>query len=57
MQKLISATKIVFLLVAISACVAFFMGKLSENNFMILASGAFSFYFTAKQVPQNGNSI
>lgn len=43
-----SASKIVFILMAISACIALFTGFLSENNFMILAGGAFAFYFSNK---------
>lgn len=45
---LTSASKIVFLLVALTACAGFFLGTLSENNFMILAGGAFAFYFSHK---------
>lgn len=49
MTKIItSAAKIVFLLMAIAACVGFFTGHLSENNFMILAGAAFTFYFSNK---------
>lgn len=33
---------------AISACIAFFMGKLDQNNFMLLCGGAFTFYFSNK---------
>lgn len=43
-----SASKIVFLLLAITACVAFFVGKLDADKFMILAVSAFTFYFAAK---------
>ena len=43
-----SASKIVFILLAVSACVAFFLGRLNEGNFMILAGAAFSFYFANK---------
>lgn len=49
MQNIISsASKLVFLLMAIAACVAFFIGKLDQNNFMILCGAAFSFYFANK---------
>ncbi len=49
MQNIISsASKIVFILMAISASAAFFLGKLDQNNFMILAGAAFSFYFANK---------
>jgi hypothetical protein len=56
MQKIFSsASKIVFMLVAITACVAFFLGKLDANNFMILATGAFAFYFTKGTPPSSTN--
>lgn len=48
MEILKSASKVVFLLMAVAACVAFFMGKLDQNNFMILCGGAFTFYFANK---------
>lgn len=35
-------------MVALAACLGFFSGRLSENNFMILAGGAFVFYFSHK---------
>lgn len=43
-----SASKIVFILMALAAVVGFFIGILSENNFMILAGAAFTFYFSNK---------
>lgn len=43
-----SASKIVFLMIAITVCVAFFVGKLESQHFMILASMAFTFYFANK---------
>ena len=46
-----SASKIVFILLALTACVAFFMGKLDQNNFMLLAGSAFAFYFANKGEP------
>lgn len=33
---------------ALAACAAFFLGKLDQNNFMILAGAAFTFYFSNK---------
>jgi len=48
MQILQSASKIVFILLAISACVGFFINKLDPKDFMILAGMAFSFYFANK---------
>ena len=49
-----SASKIVFILLAISACAGFFTGILEQDNFMILATCAFTFYFTSKPVDKNG---
>lgn len=43
-----SASKIVFLLLAVSACVGFFLGKLEPKDFMVLAGMAFTFYFSNK---------
>lgn len=43
-----SASKIVFILMALTACVALFLGFLGEDNFMFLAGMAFSFYFANK---------
>lgn len=43
-----SASKLVFILLAISACAGFFLGKLDPKDFMLLAGMAFSFYFANK---------
>ncbi len=52
MSKLLSsASKIVFIMLALTACTAFFLGKLDQNNFMILAGSAFAFYFASKGEP------
>lgn len=48
MDILKSASKLVFILLALSACIGFFLGKLDSNNFMILAGSAFTFYFSNK---------
>lgn len=49
MSELIkSAAKIVFIMLAFTVCVALFMGKVSQDNFMILASSAFAFFFANK---------
>lgn len=49
MQNIIkSASKLVFLLITISACAGFFLGKLTQDNFMMLATAAFAFYFASK---------
>lgn len=39
---------------ATSASLGFFLGVLSENNFMILAGGAFAFYFSNKPTDSTG---
>jgi putative solute:sodium symporter small subunit len=52
MQKIISsASKIVFILIAITASVGFFIGILDPKDFMVLAGMAFSFYFSNKGDP------
>lgn len=43
-----SASKIVFILLAITACAGFFLGKLEPKDFMVLAGMAFTFYFSNK---------
>ena len=43
-----SASKIVFLVLTITACAGFFLGKLESQDFMVLASMAFGFYFSFK---------
>ena len=48
MKILKSASKIVFLLLTLTACAGFFLGKLESQDFMILASMAFGFYFSFK---------
>ena len=56
MRILNSASKIVFILIALTACMGFILGKLPTDSFMILATGAFAFYFSAKgdQTPYGG---
>lgn len=48
MNILSSASKIVFILLAFTACLGFFVGKLDPKDFMLLAGMAFSFYFANK---------
>lgn len=48
MEVLKSASKIVFLLLAASACIGFFYGILESKDFMVLAGMAFTFYFSHK---------
>ena len=43
-----SASKLVFVLLAVTACAGFILGKLPVESFMILISGVFSFYFSNK---------
>jgi len=43
-----SASKIVFILMALASCVALFTGKITAENFMTLAAMAFAFYFSHK---------
>ena len=46
-----SASKIVFILMAASTVALTFAGKVDPKDFMLLASMAFSFYFTTKANP------
>ncbi len=48
-----SASKIVFILLAVSACVGFFLRILEAKDFMLLAGMAFSFYFANKGETSN----
>lgn len=43
-----SASKIVFIVLAGSACAGFIMKILPVDQFMLLATGAFAFYFSNK---------
>lgn len=43
-----SASKVVFLLLTITACGGFIVGILEAKDFMMLASMAFGFYFAHK---------
>lgn len=43
-----SASKFVFVLLTLSACVGFFMKLLAPDQFMLLAVAASSFYFSNK---------
>ena len=48
MEILKSASKIVFVLMALATIVGLFLGKIEAKDFMLLASMAFSFYFANK---------
>lgn len=58
MQNILSsASKIVFILMALAAVVLTFVGKIDPKDFMLLASMAFSFYFANKgEVAPAGSS-
>lgn len=51
-----SASKIVFLLISIGATAMTLMGIIDAKDYMILASMAFSYYFT-KAVPSNSSIV
>ena len=49
MKKIISSdSKIVFLAMALATIAALFVGKVSGEQFLILTSMAFTFYFSSK---------
>ncbi len=48
MEILQSASKIVLLMVMLTACAAFLIGKLDTQSFMVVVSGMMAFYFTNK---------
>ena len=48
MKILQSASKIVFILLALATCIAFLNGKLESKDFMVLTGMAFTFYFSNK---------
>lgn len=43
-----SASKIVFILFALTSCAAFLLGQLEAKDFMLLATMPFVFYFAQK---------
>lgn len=43
-----SASKLVFLMLAVTVCAAFLFGRLDSPDFMVLACMAFTFYFASK---------
>ena len=53
MKILKSASKLVFVMLILTACIAFLIGILAEAQFMLLAIGASSFYFSNKGNAQN----
>ncbi len=44
-----SASKLVFLMIAVTVCVGLFNGKISQDNFIYLAVSVFSYYFGVAQ--------
>lgn len=48
MEILQSASKLVLLMIMITVCVGFLIGKLDTQAFMVIASGVSAFYFTNK---------
>ena len=49
MQELLkSASKIVFILMALATVVGLFAGKVDAKDFMVLVSMSFTFYFSFK---------
>jgi len=48
MQIYQSASKLVFVLLTVTACAGFVIGKLPVDQFMILSIAASSFYFSNK---------
>lgn len=48
MEILKSASKVVFVLMALATIGSLFLGKISGDQFLLLAGMAFSFYFSNK---------
>ena len=48
MEILKSASKTVFILLALTACIGFLIGVLESKDFMVLSGMAFGFYFSFK---------
>ncbi len=48
MEILKSASKVVFVLMALATIGALFLGKISGDQFLLLTGMAFSFYFSNK---------
>jgi high-affinity nickel permease len=46
-----SASKIVFILLAIALVVLTFVGKVDSKDFIMLTTGVFSYYFGRKEAP------
>lgn len=48
---LTSASKIVFIILTVTACAALFTGHIEGKDFMVLAGMAYGFYFSNKGEP------
>ena len=57
MAFLRSASKIVFLMIALTICSGFLLKILSEKEFVTLAMLAFTFYFSKSQGSGNGEGV
>ncbi len=49
-----SASKIVFILMGVTVCGGFLIGKLPVDQFMVLSGMAFTFYFAKKDRDEAG---
>ena len=56
MKILNSASRIVFVLLAVSACAGFFLKLLEAKDFMMLTGIAFTYYFTKPADPSQSGS-
>jgi hypothetical protein len=51
-----SATKIVFILIALSTCVGFFLDKITNEQFIGVVMMVFAFYYVTKSVSTETSS-
>lgn len=56
MKKVKSPSAIVFMMLALTACIAFIRKELDVSNFMTLAGVSFAFYFAKKPDSSNDSS-
>lgn len=49
MNFLKSASKLVFMMLGSTACIAFLTNRLEAKDFMVLTMAAFTYYFTKKK--------
>lgn len=50
-----SASRFVFIMIAVGAVAGLFTGHIKEENFMLLATGVFSYYFSNKSPSKQNN--